>query len=47
MSDTEAGPKSVRKAKSAFLFYQGEMQSKIRAELNGASMGDVMTEVSE
>ena len=46
MSDTEGGPKPVRKAKSAFLFYQGDVQSKIRAELGGASMGDVMTEVS-
>lgn len=50
MADTEAAATAcnmpVRKAKSAFLYYQGEMQSKIRAELGGASMGDVMTEVS-
>ena len=46
MSDTE-GPKTVKKAKSAFLFYQGDNLSKIRAELGTtASMGDAMTEVS-
>ena len=35
----------VRKVKTAFLFFQGEQLSKIRAEL-GLSMGDAMTEVS-
>jgi len=36
---------SVRKVKSAFLFYQGDQLGAIRAEL-GVSMGDAMTEVS-
>jgi len=36
---------TIRKAKSAFLYYQGDQLSKIRAEL-GLSMGDAMTEVS-
>ena len=42
---TFSGP--VRKAKSAFLFYQTEMLSKIRNEMGGStvSMGDAMTEV--
>jgi hypothetical protein len=53
MSETAAaegggGPnKPVKKAKSAFLYYQGDMLSKIRTELGPtASMGDAMTEVS-
>ena len=38
----------VRKAKTAFLFYQGAQLSNIRAELGPtASMGDAMTEVRE
>jgi len=37
-------PASVRKVKTAFLFYQGDQLSKIRAEL-GLSMGDAMTQV--
>ena len=39
---------TIRKAKSAFLFYQTEMLSKIRTEMGGSgtvSMGDAMTEV--
>lgn len=35
---------TIRKAKSAFLFYQGDQLATIRAELN-LSMGDAMTEV--
>jgi hypothetical protein len=34
----------VRKVKTAFLFYQADQLSKIRAEL-GLSMGDAMTHV--
>lgn len=38
--------KPVRKAKSAFMFFQGDQLSIIRAELGaGVSMGDAMTEV--
>ena len=36
---------TVRKVKTAFLCFQGDQLSKIRAEL-GLSMGDAMTEVS-
>jgi hypothetical protein len=35
---------AVRKAKTAFLFYQSDQLSKIRAAM-GLSMGDAMTEV--
>jgi hypothetical protein len=45
---SSADVKSVRKARSAFLFYQSDKLSKIRTELGGSaavSMGDVMTEV--
>ena len=35
----------VKKAKTAFLYYQGDKLSVIRKEL-GLSMGDAMTEVS-
>ena len=34
----------VKKAKTAFLYYQGDQLSAIRKEL-GLSMGDAMTEV--
>lgn len=34
----------VRKVKSAFLYYQGEMLKSVRDEL-GISMGEAMTEV--
>ena len=39
---------TIRKAKSAYLYYQSEMLSKIRNEMGGSStvsMGDAMTEV--
>ena len=36
---------TIQKAKSAFLYYQGDQLAKIRTEL-GVSMGDAMTEVS-
>lgn len=38
----------VRKVKTAFLFYQADQLSRIRAELGGSSsnMGEAMTEVS-
>ena len=44
---SEATPTTVRKVRSAFLFYQTEMLSKIRQEMGGnsVSMGDAMTEV--
>ena len=35
----------VKKAKTAFLYFQGDQLSSIRKELN-LSMGDAMTEVS-
>ena len=36
----------VKKARTAFLYYQSDHLSKVRAELGqGASMGDAMTEV--
>ena len=38
-------PPQVKKAKTAFLYYQGDQLSAIRSELN-LSMGDAMTEVS-
>jgi len=37
---------SVRKVKTAFLYYQGDQLASIRSELGGISMGDAMTEVS-
>ena len=45
MSSSTTTATTVRKAKSAFLFYQGDQLAKIRADLN-LSMGDAMTEVS-
>jgi hypothetical protein len=39
----------VKKAKTAFMFYQADQLAKIRAELGGpagCSMGEAMTEVS-
>jgi hypothetical protein len=37
----------VKKAKTAFLYYQADQLSKIRQQLGpAASMGDAMTEVS-
>lgn len=40
--------KVVKKSRSAFVFYQTDQLSKIRAELGaGASMGESMTVVSE
>ena len=45
MADTEDTVATVRKVKTAFLFYQADQLSKIRAEL-GLSMGDAMTHVS-
>jgi SWI/SNF-related matrix-associated actin-dependent regulator of chromatin subfamily A member 5 len=41
---TEDAPAPVRKIKTAFLYYQGDQLSKIRAEM-GLSMGDAMTQV--
>ena len=38
-------PPQVKKAKTAFLYYQGDKLAAIRNEL-GVSMGDAMTEVS-
>jgi hypothetical protein len=36
----------VKKAKTAFMFYQADQLAKIRAELGGTtSMGEAMTEV--
>ena len=36
----------VKKAKTAFMFYQADQLAKIRAELGGtATMGEAMTEV--
>ena len=38
-------PLQVKKAKTAFLYFQSDQLSAIRKELN-LSMGDAMTEVS-
>ena len=38
-------PLQVKKAKTAFLFYQGEHLANIKRQL-GLSMGEAMTEVS-
>jgi hypothetical protein len=47
MAENDAEFVTVRKAKTAFLYYQGDQLSKIRAELGPTtSMGDAMTEVS-
>jgi hypothetical protein len=52
MSDDNAATitatSTIKKAKSAYLYYQSEMLSKIRNEMGGSSavsMGDAMTEV--
>ncbi|GAX14112.1 SWI/SNF-related matrix-associated actin-dependent regulator of chromatin subfamily A member 5 [Fistulifera solaris] len=42
---TEDAPAPVRKIKTAFLYYQGDQLSKIRAEM-GLSMGDAMTQLA-
>jgi hypothetical protein len=42
--EKDATVATVKKVKTAFLFYQADQLSKIRAEL-GLSMGDAMTQV--
>jgi hypothetical protein len=37
---------TVKKAKTAFMYFQADTLSSIRSSMDGASMGDAMQEVS-